>query len=232
MTDLPPLSIVLATYKRTAMALETVRSTCEYLDYPKELRSWYVADDGSASKHFEAILNLLEQLGERVLGSHHERMRPAGHEDSFHAGLGWNKALGIAHQNSDFVLFLEDDWQLAEDLPLGMYTRLLEERGDVGMVSFRILSIENEVRVKGWDGRLFLEYLRSTQYSYSGNPNLRHARFTKHYGWFHEERSPGEIELDLDSRYRMMMDGPKIWRPLDISPWGAWHHIGSEKTWI
>lgn len=231
MTDLPPLSIALVTYQRTKMALETVRSTCENLGYPKELRSWYVADDGSDKNHFEAILNLLEQMGERVLGSHSERIRPVGHADSFYAGMGWNKALGICHQNSDYVLFLEDDWRLANKLPIWFYVELLQEREDIGMVSFRILSVENDVRIKGWQGSLFMEYLRSTQYSYSGNPNLRHARFTKHYGWFHEERSPGEIELDLDSRYRMMMDGPKIWRPLDISPWGAWDHIGTEKSW-
>lgn len=231
MTDLPPLSIALATYKRTEMALETVRSTCARLVYPKELRSWYVADDGSDKSHYDAVMKLLYENGERVIGGHNERLRPLGLENTYFAGLGWNKALGICHQNSDFVLFLEDDWRLTDDFDIGLYVKLLTEREDIGMVSFRILSIENEVRTKGWDGQLFLEYMRTTQYSYSGNPNLRHARFTKHYGWFHEERSPGDIELDMDDRYRTRTDSPKIWRPLGISPWGAWAHIGTEKSW-
>src|SRR3990167_3686633 len=158
MTDIPSLSIALATYKRTEMALETIRSTCARLQYPREARAWYVADDGSPQKHFEACLNLLDELGERMIGSHNERIRPEGHEQSFYAGLGWNRALGICHQNSDFVLFLEDDWRLAEDLDIGFYMKLLRKQEDVGMVSFRILSIENEVRTKGYEGQMFLEY--------------------------------------------------------------------------
>ena len=66
---------------------------------------------------------------------------------------------------------------------------------------------------------------------YGGNPILRHARFTKFCGWFNEERNPGDIELDFDSRFRAMSEGPDIWRPVAISPWGAWEHIGTEKTW-
>jgi hypothetical protein len=231
MTDTLPLSIVLATYKRTDMALETIRSTCERLQYPREARAWYVADDGSPKNHFEACLNLLDELGERVIGSHNERIRPEGQEDTFYAGMGWNRAMGICHQNSDFMLFLEDDWRLAENLDMRFYIKLLQDREEVGMVSFRILSIENDVRTKGYEGRMFLEYLRTTQYSYSGNPNLRHARFTKDYGWFHESRSPGDIELDMDDRYRNKVESSKIWRPLGISPWGAWEHIGTEKSW-
>lgn len=232
MTDLPKLSIGLVTCKRRDVALRTIQSTCKNLGYPKELISWFVGDDGSSQKDFAAINNCIVEQGHIVAYSHNERMRHPGQENTYFAGLGWNKTLGLCHQNSDFVLWLEDDWELDHPIDLVPYLKLLKEREDVGMVSFRILSVDNEVKTAGYDGRHYLQYMRTTQYSYSGNPQLRHARFTKHYGWFTEDVNPGGIELAQDDRYRLdVSDGPFIWRPAAIDPWGAWKHIGNEKSW-
>lgn len=237
MDNLPNIAIGLVTYRRTAEAIRTIISTRENLGYPKEKRAWYVADDGTQDKaHIEKILESLD--GENVIGYHSERMRHGGHEGTHNAGLGWNRCLGNCHQYSDFVLFLEDDWDLDEPIDLVPYVRLLREREDVGAVSFRILSTGANVHTVGHNGNVYLRYLRTTQYAYSGNPYLRHARYTTKYGWFAEDRSPGEIELHQDDQYRYNgltirdeNDGPQIWRPAGISVWGAWKHIGTDKTW-
>lgn len=232
MPELPKISILLLTYKRTEMALRTIESTCKNLIYPKELISWFVADDGSPKKEFQSILNCLKTNEQNVIYSHNERIRNPGEEDTYFAGKGWNLALGIAHQNSDFVIQEEDDWELEEPLDLVPYVRLLQERKDVGLVSFRILSVGNEVLTVGHNGIHYLEYLRTTQYAYSGNPQLRHARMVKHYKWFNESVNPGGIELAYDDAYRLdVNNGPKIWRPVAIDPWGAFHHIGDRKSW-
>lgn len=230
MSDLPPLAIVMVTYKRTREALETVNSTCKNLIYPKELRRWYVGDDGSPKEHIDSILGALDANGEMMMGWHSERIRKPGQESTYFAGLGWNRALGIGHQYSEFVLWLEDDWRLETPLDIAPYIKVLMEHEEVGIVTFRILSVGADVHTVGYDGRHYLKYLRSTQYAYSGNPLLRHGRFARHYGWFDEERNPGDIELDLDSRFREK-EGPEIIRPLDISVWGGWAHVGTEKTW-
>lgn len=229
MDNLPPLSICLVTYKRTEMAVKTIRSTIENLDYPKELRSWFVYDDGSAPEHNQAIREALKD--EQVKHYISERMRPAGKEDTYDCGMGWNKILGLAHQNSDFVLWIEDDWNLDEKLDLKPFIKLLTENEDVGIVSFRILSVGADVHTVGYDGIHYLQYARTTQYAYSGNPHLRHARFALSYGWFMEDCNPGDVELKQDDRYRLATEGPKIWRPLNISLWGAWKHEGTEKSW-
>lgn len=229
MSDLPPLAIALVTYKRTYEALDTVMSTCENLNYPRELIGWYVGDDGSDSEHHEAILHAISGQGMRLLGHHNDRFRD---DDSYNCGKGWNKALGLCHQFSDFVLWVEDDWRLEKPLELAPYVQLLEAREDVGIVTFRILSINADVHTVGHNGEVFLRYERTTQYAYSGNPLLRHARYTRYYGWFAEDRSPGLIELHQDDMYRLdVKDGPQIWRPTSISQWGSWGHIGTEKTW-
>ena len=229
MTDLPSISIVLVTYKRTSLAVRTIESTIQNLVYPKELLAWVVGDDGSPKKHGTALRKALK--GQRVIEYSNERFRDEGQEDTYFAGQTWNHALGIGYQNSDFVLFLEDDWELENQINLEPYVKLLQEREDVGIVTFRILSIGAETLTVGHNGEIFLQYGRRTQYGYCGHPALRHARFVRHYGWFHEQRSPGEIEIDMDARYRDDPDGPHIWRPATLDQWGGWHHIGQEKTW-
>jgi hypothetical protein len=228
MSDLPLLSICLVTCKRTREALETVRSTCENIGYPREQIGWYVADDGSPDEHHRAILNLLDSWGMRVIGHHNDRFRS---DSSYNCGKGWNLGLGICHQASDFVLWMEDDWVLEKPMDIVPYVKLLQERTEVGVVTFRILSVGADVHTVGHNGEIFLKYHRNTQYAYSGNPLIRHARYTKHYGVYAEDRNPGLIELHQDDRYRLdVSNGPEIWRPATLDMWGGWHHIG-EKIW-
>lgn len=229
MTSLPRVAIGLVTYRRTSMALQTIRSTIQNLQYPKELLGWYMGDDGSPVEHYRDVHDALD--GNLIIGTHSRRMRHEGQEDTHNAGLGWNRCLGICHQWSDYVLWLEDDWNLDEPLNLVPYVELLQNREDVGICSFRILSTGADLHTVGHDGRVYLQYERRTQYAFSGNPYLRHARYTRHYGTFAEDRNPGLMELHQDDMYRLAMEGPRIWRPADISIWGSWKHIGSEKSW-
>lgn len=237
MPDLPPLAIVLVTYKRTAEAMATVNSTCLNLDYPQASRAWYIGDDGSPPEHANALVEFLRVRGEAMLGYSTERLRIAGHESTYHSGPTWNRALGIGHQYSDYVLWLEDDWRLDHPLDPRPYIKALAEldgtggKPNVGLIRLGVLAVGNTVEIVGHDGVHYLRYLRKEQYCYSGNPCLRHARFTTHYGWFAEDRNPGEMELDYDTRFLADKAGPEIWRPAAINPWGAWGHIGTEKAY-
>lgn len=231
MSDLPDIAIAMVTFRRTDMAIRTIESTCDNLIYPRTKRSWYIGDDGSGNEHMDRILETLRSKGENIMGFHNERMRKDSFKDKPFPGIGWNKALGIAHQNSDFVLWLEDDWDLDEHFDLKPYVLLLKEQEDVGICSFRILSTGAAIKTVGYGGEVYFDYERTTQYAYSGNPYLRHARYTKHYGWFREDCNPGNIELKQDDLYRLAVEGPRIWRPAGISVWGAWKHIGTDKTW-
>jgi hypothetical protein len=224
--SLPNLSIALVTYKRTAEALETIRSTSERLVYPKDKRAWYINDDGSPAGHLDAVISELLGHGETLIGYNNTRFGGG----TYNCGKGWNLALGNAHQNSDFVLWLEDDWRLDYDLDISRYVKMLEDRDDVGLVRLGTLAVGNDVSIMGHQGVHYLKYHRDQPYAYSGNPCIRHARFVKAYGWFSENLNPGNIELNYDEKFRTT-PGPDIWRPAEINPWGAWGHLGREKAY-
>lgn len=222
----PVLVIVLLTYKRTDMARTTIHYASQNIDYPKSRRVWYVSDDGSPSAHINALREQIYENGETIYEFDSHKYHPG----TPFCGRGWNQALYKSHTLSDYILWLEDDWRLDRELDLRPYVRLLMERSDVGMVSMRTLSVGNNVHTVGYRGIHYLRYDRTTPSAYSGNPLLRHRRYTEFYSAFSENRSPGDIEIDYDERYRSR-PGPDIWRPVDIGGWGIWGHIGNERTW-
>jgi GT2 family glycosyltransferase len=227
MDEYPNLSCVIVTYKRTELALRTIQGLGNYLAYPKDKVYIYVADDGSPREHVDAILKEVSENGFNVLGYHNQKFVPG----TTFSGKGWNQGLGMAHQKSPFVLWLEDDWELRRPLALSPYLRMLHDQENVGMVRLGHLAIGSEVDIVSYSGIHYLNYKRTTPYAYSGNPHIRHVRFSDACGLFKEDCTPGEIELDYDQRFRHNPSIPQIWRPADIAGWGIFGHIGTEKTW-
>ena len=226
----PGIVIALLTYERTAEALRTIQGVIKNLDYPRELRTFYIADDGSRPEHIQIILKFLEENQETVCGYHFQSFaqRPA-------CGIGWNKAVEVGHQFSDIILWLEDDWELEHKLDIRPYIRLLLERQEVGMISMRGLTDGLRTEVATHRGIHYLEILRNCvpgTMAYSGNPLLRHKRYFDYYGMFTIHTSPGDIEIFYDNRYvRGEPHAPEIWRPAALNEWGCFGHIGRERTW-
>lgn len=239
------LAICLVTYRsdpsRTDTAVRTIRTTCQNLKYPKEHIKWFINDDGSEPLHVEAILNELSTQGHEVGYINTERINSRGEKRSasdYNCAHGWNLALHNAHLYSDWVLWLEDDWELrVPNFNILEYMEVIRQLPEVGMMRFGVMARDSKVMITAYDPRVdkcgvhFLDYIKETRYAYSGNPHLRHARFTNAYGLFNETRckNPGEIETEMDYRFRSL-PGPAIWRPVNISPWGAWEHIGEFKS--
>jgi GT2 family glycosyltransferase len=226
MDEYPILAAVMVTYRRTDLALRTVRGLGNFLAYPHEKVAWYVADDGSPKEHVDAILKEIIENGFTVLGYHNQKFAPG----TYNAGKGWNIGLNAAHTKSPFVLWMEDDWELRRPLALSPYLQLLHDREDVGMVRLGHMAVGSQVEIVGYRGIHYLNYLRTTSYAYSGNPHIRHIRFSEAVGPFAEDRNPGEIELDQDHRFRVNSNVAAIWRPADIPGWGIFGHLGTEKS--
>ena len=222
----PQLCIVLLTYKRTEMAVRTVAGVAANLDYPKELVSFYVADDGSNSAHMDAVFKAISDGGFRLAGYHNEKLGKG-----CFCGIGWNQGVRKAHQVSEYIMLLEDDWVLENPLDIRPYMWMLQEKTDVGICRLSNLAEGNITRVVTHHGTHYLEYMKSAPMCYSGNPHIRHLRFSEFYGPFATNLSPGDMEVHMDIKFHQMSGGPKIWRPAGINPWGVFGHIGCERTW-
>lgn len=222
------IAIILQTYKRTDVALRTIRAAQKYLRYAGPI-SWYVADDGSPPEHVEAVLEAVftcAQAGHGYLGSHSERR---GY------GANANEAWRQVDPFTPLTLWLEDDWELTQELDLTPYANLLTAREEVGMVRLGILNLDVRGRTWGHDGRLYwtLDHIPHHDGTpvFTGHPSLRHQRYRDVYGWYPEGLLPGDTELAYAYQYRMgPHTGPSILWPVDYPAYGLFGHIGAVKT--
>lgn len=218
------VAVGLVTTHRTEMALRTVLGIAENLEFSGEL-GWYVGVDGNYYDTHEFVTGTIRKQGYTLIGSHAEDLTPG----TYNAGPSWNITMKSCLEWADIVLWMEDDWVLDAKLNIDPYVALLKEKADVGMVRLGHMAVGNELLSVGYNGIHYLEYLRTKQYAYSGNPSLRHRRFVDAYGDFANDRDPGLIEIAMDDAFRAK-NGPNIWWPIDIGGWGVFRHIGQAKS--
>jgi hypothetical protein len=218
----PDVVVILLTYgtnaERTDYMRATVASVRERLKYLGNLL-WYVADDGSAREHLDAVQAAL--AGAPVLGWHSERR-----------GYGYNatKAWYMALQHCDVTLFLEDDWIVRYEQDITPWVDTLVRHDDIGMVRLAHLPVGLCCDTVGYDGRHYLRMNWGSAMAFSGNPALRHRRAREAWGAYPEGLRPGDTELVYDAQVRQRR-GPGIVWPVDVGGWGLFGHIGARQSY-
>lgn len=205
---------MLATFNRTEYALRTIAAIKANLKYVGEIL-YYLADGGSTDEHHRLCLDALG-----AWDSHRVYQSP---------GANWNMAINKIFQETDFMLRLEDDFELQKELDITPYVTALKERQDWGIVRLGLLPVGLDLHSVGHNGIHYLRVLRSQQYAYSGNPLIMHKRFWDHYGEYQVDLSPGETEIAYDAKFRSRA-GPEIAWPVDLGGWGVFGHIGERKS--
>lgn len=216
-----PLTVILLTYERTEYAVQTVKSSVQFLRYP-DIR-WFVCDDGSRPEHIDTIAQTLYDYGANYIGTYSEK-----HSYGRSANVGIQKAL----EQGQLMLFLEDDWTLSQPLDLWVHAALLMENPDVGMVRLGYLNAGVEGETFGFRDRLYWKLKRSTTpHNFTGHPSLRHWRFHEHHGMYPERLQPGETELGMGWQY-YTSSGPDIVWPAEFGMYGPYGHIGALQSYV
>jgi hypothetical protein len=224
MTDLPTIAILFLTKEvegRENIAVATIEALREYMKYEGPY-VWVFACGKSSQEYRNSIYQALhgDDLGWIVQAD-----KPPG--------VVWNLGIDMVHTRAwPAYLRVEDDMVLKDHLDITPYVKLLMEREDVGMVRLGLMPIGLDLHSTAHDGRIYFDVLKSQPYQYSGNPGLIHKRFHDAYGMFHEEKNPGEIEVEFDYRVRSQ-EGPKIWWPMKMGTYtfGYWDHRGAVKSY-
>lgn len=216
MDEYPEVAILMTTYKRTDTAVRTIAGIRNHLDYPNV--SWFVSDDGSEQSHLTALAQALKGCRARWYNSNR---RGVGH--------GMNTCLAKIFQETPFVMILEDDWELRQDLDLRPYVRLLAANEDVGMIRMGLMSPGLSAELVHYEGQLWWKFNRNGyQYIFTGHAALRHRRFFERVGYYEEGATPGQTEVDMCYKYTVAPEAPAILWPAHFGDFGPFAHIGAE----
>ena len=213
MTDFPLVMCLLVTYKRTELALRTIRGVQQNIDYPS--LDWVIADDGSPAGHVEALVAAI------------------GHEVSvFNAarkgvGVSMNEGARLCLEKADYILWLEDDWEITKPFDLRPCVQFLGLREDVGMVRLGYISPGISATLIAAAGQLWWKLEKGETYTFTGHAALRHRRFIDAYLPYQEGISPGETELYMCGKFNNTV-GPTVAVPAWTGIWGVFGHIGGE----
>lgn len=218
MDEYPPVIVLLVTYRRLALALETIKSVKERLIYPNI--GFHIADDGSGSEYVDRLVN--------EIGAEYS----IEVTDAKRAGVGASMNMGIEAvlNRADLWLHLEDDWVLPRPLDLVPCVELLVANVQVGMV--RLGRLSGGLRGVTFAGanKLWWEMERNfDSYVFTGNPSLRHRRFRDAYGAYAAGLKPGETELNYCNAFNTH-EGPSIVYPAWLTYLDTFQHIGDSQS--
>ncbi len=218
MNDWPPVIALIITYRRLAVALATIRSVKQMVDYPNI--GFHIADDGSGPDY-------VHRLWEEIGGDYSVTVT-----DAARAGVGRSMNMGIdaVLKRADLWLHLEDDWVLPQPLDLRPCVQVLAEDESVGMIRLgRLVAYQEAVSYSG-AGKLWWRLRKgSDTYIFSGNAALRHRRFHEAYGAYRTGLAPGETELAYCGKFNGTQ-GPDILWPAWVSYEHTFQHIGDHQS--
>lgn len=229
------LTIVLYTYApsvdhvRHDNARETLEAIlkCGAVDPARTRLALHIADDGSPPEHVEALQKIIDRYNVPSTLSVSNRR---GY------GANYNLACQTVHDQSDYILALEDDWALQRRLDMEPLMDAMDDsNGELRCIRFGYLgfthSLRGEVKRYGQQTFLLLDPGSEEHHIFAGHARLETVSFQRDLGAWPEGLAPGQTEWEVCKRPESRVG--VAW-PLDIGNWadpnwGAlFPHIGGE----
>ena len=218
------LTIVITTYNRLDLAIQTIKALKENLIYYGPL-AYHIADDGSGEDY---IARLVDEIGTDY---------PVTWTDAKRGGVGKSKniALKMVFEKSPLVLLTEDDWVLrTPQFDVSAYCDTLISNPEVGMIRLGWLATNMATEIIGYNGITYM-HLKSDSgfYVYSGQISIRHKRFYDSVGYHAEGINAGKEEEDMCQRYNKTENAPHILWPGNCAfqfQTGPFYNVGMSES--
>lgn len=221
---MPRLAICLLTYARTEYAKITLRSTLRHLKYEGHLHV-HIADDGSDPEHVKALRQIAIKADATVTTSNSER---GGY------GRNVNLATQVIHNLADYVLMLEDDWELLRELDADVLLRDFAAEDRIQSIRLGYLSftqrLYGEVICPRESKYLLLDSSSPEPHVFAGHPRIERVSYQRRVGMWPEGLLPGQTEFAM-AHCLSAREG--IAWPMDLlHPRGdLYAHIGTERAY-
>lgn len=217
--------------ERTRYAEATLKSVLTRLhsESGHEL-ALYIGDDGSPPSHMESLYEIYADLwGNGDLPT-------ITNSGGVGYGSNYNLAMQGAHKWADYILPLEDDWELTRDFDIDPIAHVLQDGvfdsvrlGYIGYTQKLICEFVYHCdRHYLW----LLDDLSEEPHVFSGHPRLETVAYQKRVGPWPEGLTPGETEWYVATKMPEARKkvGYPLWAAGDVKN-GVFAHIGTEKSY-
>lgn len=212
-----PLSILIITYTRTETALRTIRALGRNLEYPPERLYFHIADDGSPGTHVKQLMDAIHEFcPNKITLSNSQRQG---------VGVSMNLGQRACFERADYILWLEDDWELVHPFNPTSCMELLRDDHTLGMIRLGYVSPGIQGEIISGANRLWWRLKKGPTYTFSGHASIRHRRFYDAYGRYQTTLAPGATELYMCGTFNNTA-GPDVVVPV-YNEYGIFAHIGT-----
>lgn len=219
------IAVVLLTYNRLEYAQRTLGEAMRYLETEEHEFVWHVASDGDSDAYIDAVINR----------HHWGRSGRPSVTNSERGGYGknFNLAMQVAHTECEYVLPLEDDWELT--LPLNVDPIIEDMEGlHIGCARLGYIGYTQELRGTLRHGKcghwLQFDPESPEPHVFAGHPRIEARWWSREVEPWPEGLAPGETEFSV--AHRKAARRYVAW-PLDLVPpsGGVFAHIGTVRSY-
>jgi glycosyltransferase involved in cell wall biosynthesis len=183
-----PLCVCLLTYNRMIYAKATLQAVAEHLLHRGDI-ALHIADDGSPNGYMDELVRFANTLDFSDITTSNSKQ--GGY------GANYNLAMQSTHEYQ-YILPLEDDWELSRDLLVEPLLDLLDRYNSIRL---GYLGFTGELKATVLpEGMLLLDPNSLEQHVFAGHPRLETREYQRKVGLWPEGLKPGETELAVSGR--------------------------------
>jgi glycosyltransferase involved in cell wall biosynthesis len=220
------IAIVLLTYNRLSYAEKTLRSTLDNLVTSHTL-AFHLASDGDTEKYISRLRKIAEKSN---------RFNRIDVTNSQRGGYGknYNIMTQIVHSHSNYILPLEDDWELTRELDLDPLVRVLDSSVPIESIRLGYLGWTQKLSgyVEKYEGNAYLVFdpMCDEPHIFSGHPRLETVNYQRRVGLWPEGLKPGETEFSVALRREARK---QVAWPMDLlhTNGNMYAHIGTIRSY-
>lgn len=222
------LGVMLLTYNRFDYAVKTLESTLKNLVLHNQLKLHiHIASDGDEPDY----INKLVAIARDGLGVSSYTM---SNSDRQGYGANYNRATQVVHAHCEYVLALEDDWELLR--PFDPYILIQDmEQLEIGCARLGYIGYTQELRGTLKSGEkcghwLIFDPTSAEPHVFAGHPRIESRAWSRKVGPWPENLLPGDTEFHVAhiSDARMGV----AWPLSLVKPEGnLYAHIGAERSY-
>lgn len=221
------IAIILLTYNRLEYAKTTLTSTLTNLKTSEGLHL-HIASDGDTKEYLAELRGVAGVYLEpsHITDSNVSRM---GY------GTSYNAATQVVHNltGCEYVLPLEDDWELMRELSIDPMISALRDRV-FGCIRMGYIGYTQQLKAS-FVSHMGYHYLAldpdsSEPHVFAGHPRIETVAWERSVGPWPQGLQPGQTEWEI--AHRRSAREQVAWPVSQISPGGdAFAHIGAVRSW-